>query len=87
MARTVQVLTCPEGVAVPAPVTPEFAEILTPDALAFVATLQREFGPRRDQLLRRRAERQAEFDAGTLPDFLSDTAAVRAGDWVISVLP
>jgi len=87
LARTVQVLTCPEGVAVPAPVTPEFAEILTPDALAFVATLQREFGPRRDQLLRRRAERQAEFDAGTLPDFLSDTAAVRAGDWVISVLP
>ena len=87
MARAVQVLTCPEGVAVLAPVTPEFAEILTSEALAFVATLQREFGPRRDLLLRRRSERQAEFDAGTLPDFLPDTASVRASDWTIAALP
>ena len=86
MARAVQVLTCPEGVAVLAPVTPEFAEILTSEALAFVATLQREFGPRRDLLLRRRSERQAEFDAGTLPDFLPDTASVRASEWTIAAL-
>ena len=87
MARAVQVLTCPEGVAVLAPVSPEFAEILTSEALAFVAMLQREFGPRRDLLLRRRSERQAEFDAGTLPDFLPDTASVRASDWTIAALP
>jgi len=87
MARAVEVLTCPEGVAVPAPVTPVFAEILTPEALAFIATLQREFGARREQLLRRRNERQAEFDAGTLPDFLPDTAAVRAAEWTIDTLP
>jgi len=87
MARAVHVLTCPEGVAVLAPVTPEFAEILTSEALAFVATLQREFGPRRDLLLRRRSERQAEFDAGMLPDFLPDTASVRASDWTIAALP
>jgi malate synthase len=87
MARAVQALVCPEGAAVLAPVTPEFATILTADALAFVVVLQREFGVRREQLLRRRADRQVEFDAGMLPDFLPDTAAVRAADWVTSVLP
>ena len=87
MARAVEVLTCPEGVAVAAPVTPAFAEILSSEALAFVAALQREFGARRDLLLRRRAERQAEFDAGTLPDFLPDTASVRVSDWTIDALP
>ncbi len=78
---------CPEGAAVLAPDSPEFAKILTPDALAFVVALQREFGARRDQLLHRRAERQAEFDSGKLPDFLPDTASVRAADWVVSGLP
>jgi len=87
MARAVPVLTCPQGVVVAAPVTPEFAEILTFEALAFVATLQREFGARRDLLLHRRAERQVEFDAGALPDFLPETASVRASDWTIAALP
>jgi len=87
MARAIEVLACPEGATVLAPHTPACASILTPDALTFVVALQREFGARRDQLLHRRAVRQAEFDSGTLPDFLPDTAAVRADDWVISALP
>jgi malate synthase len=87
MARTTEALVCPEGVTVPAPVSPEYASILTPEALAFIAALQREFGPRRDLLLRRRAERQVEFDSGKLPDFLPDTASVRAADWTIAALP
>ncbi len=33
------------------PVSPAYAEVLTPDALAFVATLAREFGPARTALL------------------------------------
>ncbi len=49
-----------------APMPPEYAAILTPEALDFVATLQREFGARREELLRARAVRQAEFDAGKL---------------------
>ncbi len=65
-------------------VTPEFAEILTPQALAFVARLQREFGPRRAELLQKRAERQAKIDAGVLPDFLPETASIRAGDWTVA---
>ncbi|HEX9115586.1 MAG TPA: malate synthase A, partial [Anaerolineae bacterium] len=77
----------PEGVEIVGPVTPEFAEILTPDALAFVARLVREFGPARERLLARRAVRQAEIEAGNLPDFLPDTAAVRAADWQVAPLP
>jgi malate synthase len=66
---------------------PGFDEILTPEALAFVARLQREFGPTREALLRARAERQAELDAGALPDFLPATRPVREGDWRVAPVP
>ena len=41
----------PAGVEVLADAGPAAERILTPDALDFVATLQRELGPRRDELL------------------------------------
>ena len=75
------------GLQITAPVTPEFAEILTPDALDLVAALAREFGPRRDELLQLRQQRQAEFDAGHLPHFLPETAEIRASDWTVAPLP
>ena len=56
-------------------VTPQFAEILTPQALAFAAKLARKFEARRRELMALRARRQAEFDAGKLPDFLPETQA------------
>lgn len=64
-----------------------YADILTPDALAFLAKLSRAFRDRRDQLLARRQERQAELDAGHFPDFLTETAHIRAGDWRVAPLP
>jgi malate synthase len=70
-----------------APVEGRDAEILTPDALAFVAALQREFGTERDRLLAARVERQAELDAGALPDFLAETRDVREGDWQVATAP
>lgn len=76
-----------EGIQVQAPVTPAFAEILTPEAMNFVALLTRAFEERRQQLLRRRIERQAEIDAGKLPDFLPETQAIRESDWTIAPLP
>jgi len=85
-ATTSQV-TLPEGVQVLAPISTEFAEILTPEALAFVAKLQRAFNARRLELLRKRADRQAEIDAGTMPDFLPETQAVRDGDWTVAPIP
>ncbi len=69
------------GIEITGRITPEFAEILTPEAMAFVAMLQRAFGRRREELLALRAKRQADFDAGKLPDFLPETRAVREGDW------
>lgn len=62
-------------------------EILTPDALAFVASLQRRFGARRDELLAaRRARREEVARTGRL-DFLPETADVRAGDWTVAPAP
>ena len=68
--------------------TAESAErVLTPEALAFVARLQREFNPTRERLLARRAARQVRIDAGERPSLLAETAGVRAGDWRVSAPP
>ncbi len=52
---------------------PRYQEIVTPQALAFLAGLHRKFNGTRQRLLARREERQARFDAGELPDFLPET--------------
>src|SRR5690349_1805696 len=62
-------------------------QLLTPAALAFLADLHRRFDPIRQQRLAARQVRQAEFDAGALPDFRADTAAIRAADWRVAELP
>jgi len=62
-------------------------EVLTPLALQLLASLHRRFNARRLELLDARARRQALLDDGALPEFLADTAAVRAGDWRISPVP
>ena len=66
---------------------PEHAAILTPDALAFLADLHRRFDARRVALLAARKLRQARFDAGELPDFRTDTAAIREGEWTVAPIP
>jgi len=63
------------------------AEVLTPEALAFVAALHREFDGRRRELLERRQDRQAEIDAGGSLHFLPETAEIRAGDWRVAPPP
>ena len=75
------------GVEIRAAVTPEFSAILTPQALAFVAKLARKFEPRRRELMAARALRQAEFDAGKLPDFLAETKAIRDAGWTVAPAP
>jgi malate synthase len=62
-------------------------EVLTPLALQLLASLHRRFNPQRLELLAARARRQAQIDAGQLPDFLDSTRAVREGDWRISPVP
>ena len=77
----------PQGVEITADITPAFADILTPEALAFVARLHRQFESRRRELMAARDIRQSELDAGRLPDFLPQTASIRNGDWKIAPLP
>jgi malate synthase len=77
----------PEGVEIRGSLTGEYADILTPPALAFTAKLARKFEGRRRELLALRARRQAEFDKGKLPDFLADTKHVREGDWTVASAP
>src|SRR4051812_44892425 len=77
----------PHDIQLSGRVTAEFAQILTPEALDFVARLHREFEPRRQELLARRAARQKAFDAGRLPDFLPETRQVREGAWKVAAQP
>ena len=79
---------CTPGVDVLGRLSPGFAEILTQPALAFVAKLARQVRSRAGaSCWRARTERQAEFDAGKLPDFLPETRAIREGDWTVAPVP
>ncbi len=69
------------------PISAAYSEILTQEALEFLARLSQEFEARRVQLLEKRQARQADLDSGKLPDFLTETAAVRKGDWTVAPIP
>ena len=62
-------------------------EILTPEALQFIASLQVKFNDRRLALLEARQERQRELDNGGTLDFLEETKEIRESDWTIAPLP
>jgi malate synthase len=72
------------GVEITAPWDDGYDEVLTADSLGLLARLQREFGPRRSELLQKRAARDADLAAGALPDFLAETSDVRGGDWTVA---
>jgi len=80
-------LDLPEGVSIDGVVSSDFEKVLTKEAVAFVADLQRRFNPRREELLAARAERQKRLDAGEKPDFLPETAEIRESDWTVAPLP
>src|SRR5262249_12744870 len=87
MEQRVGALETPAGVSVQGPRVEGDTAVLTPEALAFVAMLQRRFGARRAQLLERRRETQRALDAGWTPGFLTETAEIRAGDWTVAGIP
>ena len=66
---------------------PGWADILSPQAIAFVAKLARKFEPQRRDLLALRMQRQQEFDAGRLPDFLPATRHIRDSEWRVGAIP
>jgi malate synthase len=74
-----------DGIEVTGPHGDRYGEILTPEALALVARLQRELGPRRAELLAARARRQEALSAGGTLDFLAGTQAIRQDpDWRVA---
>src|SRR4051794_38903483 len=76
------------GIEVRGPAVPGADSVLTDDALAFVADLQRRFGAVRLDLLVRRQERQVELDAGVRPGFLVATHDIREDDdWRVAPTP
>jgi malate synthase len=77
----------PEGIEIRGEVTPAFGEILSTDALALVAKLQRTFGKLREECLKRRQEAQASLDRGEPLDFLPETKQIRDADWVCASIP
>ena len=70
-------MALPDGIEVLKPVDGVAAEVLSSEALAFVALLHREFEGRRQELLGARVDRQGAIDAGERPDFLAATKAIR----------
>lgn len=87
MTGPISFIKLPRGMELLAPVSDEHQKLLTPAALEFVCALQREFNPTRMQLLEERKLRQRALDAGTMPDFLPETNAVRGGDWQVDPVP
>jgi len=77
----------PAGVEIRGAARPGYESILTADAVAFLAELQRKFGARREELLKRRQEIQAKIDGGWLPEFRPETAKVRESDWTVGSIP
>ncbi len=82
-----QPLRLPPGMELRGSLPAGCEEVLTPDALAFVAELVRRFRPRVEQLLERRREMQRRYDAGERPNFLSSTEEIRAGEWSVAPIP
>jgi malate synthase len=75
------------GVVLTGPPVPGSERVLTDEALAFIADLQRRFGHVRVDLLHRRHERQAALDAGERLEFPAGTAEIRESDWNVAPAP
>ncbi|MEL6687444.1 MAG: malate synthase A [Pseudomonadota bacterium] len=69
------------------PQVPEIERVLTPEALLFLADLERRFGPQRRILLSDRQLRQDRFDDGELPTQPIETQHIRNGAWEVDPAP
>src|SRR5207248_9608485 len=74
----------PQGIEVVGPPNAATEQVLTPEALGFVAALARRFSVTRAILLEKRDERQARLSAGELLDFLPETEHVRTSHWTVA---
>jgi len=77
----------PQHLVIHGELKPGYDKVMTPGAVAFIAELERKFGPVRRRLLARRADIQDRLDGGWKPDFLPETKAIRDGDWRVAPIP
>jgi malate synthase len=77
----------PAGVQIVGASTPAVEQVLSAEALEFVADLNRRFNPQRLKLLQRRALRQEEIDGGAIPGYLPETEAIRGAEWHVAPAP
>src|SRR5437667_7548101 len=80
-------ISSPPGIQLRGELAPAFPEIVSPEALAFVAKLQRAFGNRREECLKRRQDRQAALDRGEALDFLPEAKSIGESDWRCAPIP
>ena len=66
-----------DGIEILGEITPAYSEILTPEAMTFLANWRGALKPRGQSACGAR-KKQAEIDAGALPDFPAETAEIRA---------
>jgi malate synthase len=81
------IATQSDPVRIAGPATRSQERILTPEAIRFLVKLSTMFEPRRRALLEARRERQLRLDAGELPDFPAETAALRKSPWRVAEPP
>src|SRR5215471_7861274 len=77
----------PHGVELLGPVSKEQEEILSLQALEFFAALQREFNPRRLELLEARNQRLRAIARGEMPCPPAETRHIREGFWKVLPVP
>lgn len=70
-----------------APSSPASEQILTQEARTFLIELSRKFSAQVETLLNQRADDQARYDQGQLPDFDPATQTIREGDWTVADIP
>ncbi len=76
-----------EGIQVVGKMTPAYGQVLTPDAMRFIAKLHTQFNRLREELLARRVERQKELENGVIPGFLTQTETIKNGNWQVCKAP
>jgi len=64
-----------------------YEDLLTDEALNFLAKLHENFNNKRINLLKRRETRQKAFDQGKFPEFPKETEHIRNSDWIVEPLP
>ena len=87
MTAAPQAQAAAHGLEIHGKLQPGFEEILSDDALAFVAELVEKFSAEREALLKKRVERQQRISSGELPDFRADTKNIREGEWQVAPVP